>query len=153
MGSRWDGWGCWLLLQIWDPARTGGDVGYWVVIMQISHAGLGDTNIPSRWDGLLHFTPRVGATKMASRWDAGVGWGVPVGRVGRWGCWASLCDGFGGVKYQPALIFNSNFVNHIWACPTITHHSSLITHHSSLITPHSSLISYSPKRRLFVFSF
>jgi len=59
----------------------------------------------------------LGATKMASRWDAGGTLGVPVGRMGRWGCWASLWDGFGGVEYQPALIFNANFVNHIWACP------------------------------------
>ncbi len=66
----------------------------------MAHVGLGDTNIPSRWDGLFHFTPRFGATKMASRWDAVVGWafrwGVPVGRVGvlgsrldGWVCWAS----------------------------------------------------------------
>jgi hypothetical protein len=85
--------------------------------MQMAHVGLGNTNIPSRWDGLLHFTPRVGATKMASRWDAGVGWafrwGVPVGRGGMfvsrwdwWVCWASAgmhgalgvngCGFFGG---------------------------------------------------------
>jgi len=69
--------------------------------MQMAHVGLGDTNIPSRWDGLLHFTPRFGATKMASRWDAGVGWafrwGVPVGRVGmfvsRWDGLVCLCPG------------------------------------------------------------
>ena len=74
-----------LLLQRWGPARMGGDVGYLVVMVQMSHVGLGDTNIPSRWDGLLRFASRVGATKMASRWDAVVGWafrwGVPVGRV------------------------------------------------------------------------
>jgi hypothetical protein len=86
----------------------GGDVGYLVVMVQMSHVGLGDTNIPSRWDGLLRFASRVGATKMASRWDAVVGWafrwGVPVGRVGM-----LVINGFGffggGSKLVDCLIW------------------------------------------------